>query len=85
MSVWLIKRSESLCTEVVGELPGVMKDIEVERVLQRLACMTLNANEIIAASLRRKQEGRSSLLDRIGRGYPIQIGENPFFTAEWIE
>lgn len=85
MSVWLIKKSESFCTEVVGELPGAMTDIEVERVLQRLACMNLNANEILAASLRRKKVGRLSLLDRIGRGYPIQVGENPFFTAEWIE
>lgn len=82
MERWIIRRVNGSSQEEIGSLPRHMNEQEVERALQRLACMHLSPDEILAASLRKGAKGRVTLLDRVGHGRPICVGENPFYTAE---
>ena len=82
---WIIRRYDSDDERIIAELPGHFGEKEIAILLQRLVCMHLDENEVIAASLRRGAKGRSPLLDRIGHGAPMQYGENPYFTAQWKE
>jgi hypothetical protein len=83
---WIIKKVDSLSGTTVGTLPGHMAESEVREVLRRLACRHLSEAEIIASSLRRRAKGRATLLDIIGSGAPISVGESPdHYIADWKE
>ena len=84
-SYWQIKKHDSLTEEILGLLPGNLSEVEVEQILQRLVCTTLYSQEILLASLRRNMAERTNLLDRVGRGMPIQYGHGEiFFTASLV-
>lgn len=82
LSSWQIKKVDASTEEVLGTLPGNMSKREVEIILQRLVCTTLNSQEILLASLRKDRPERTSLLYRVGSDLPIQYGHDAvFFTA----
>ena len=64
LSSWQIKKVDASTEEVLGTLPGNMSKREVEIILQRLVCTTLNSQEILLASLRNDRPERTSLLYR---------------------
>jgi hypothetical protein len=79
---WRITELDSNEPKAEYELPDYMTENEIEAILQRLVCRNLSADEILSASRRKNDPRRSTLLDRIGSGRPIQYGDNPFYTAE---
>lgn len=82
MAHWKITSYDGLTEQASWTLPGTMSEQQVETVLQRLVCSTLNQDEIIASSLPVGSSGRASHLDRVGSGLPMSFGNNPHFTAE---
>ena len=69
-----------------GEVPGILTDEEVGRILQRLAARHLSDQEVVAASLRKNFVGYAPLLectfDRAGpKGNIVTCGSNPHYIA----
>jgi hypothetical protein len=85
MRVWKISGWDSTTKVMEATLPGHMEPPEVIRALERLVSRHLSDNEVIAASLRRNAKGYAPFLERIGYGFPIQIGSNPYYIAEPME
>ncbi len=81
---WLITKWMGNAAIKRWEMSGQWSETEIELILQRLVCSGLNADEIISASLKKRDANRTKLLDRIGHGIPIQYGENPYYTAERV-
>ena len=79
---WLITKWVGNAAIKRWEMSGQWSEAEIEVLLQRLVCSGLTADEIISASLKKRDARRTKLLDRIGRGNPIHYGENPHYTAE---
>lgn len=80
-AVWQITRWDSDSKAHEWKLPSNLSESEVQTILQRLVCQNLSDAEIIGSSLRRGSPGRLTLLDRIGTGSPLTVGENPHYTA----
>ena len=83
--MWHISRVDGLKQVLVGQLPIAMSEKEVLEVLRSLYCAALSPREIFASSLRKGYKGRTKLLDQIGNGLPLQIGDVPCFIAERID
>jgi hypothetical protein len=69
-----------------SDAPGILSAEEIATMLQRLASRHLTDSEIVAASLRRKSKGYSSLLDpRIDKaaekGVTVTVGSDPYYVA----
>jgi hypothetical protein len=79
--IWHIEGYDGGALTFECSMPGNMSNREIEIVLQRLAARHLSENEVVSASLRRNAKNRSPLLDRIGNGFPIMYGENPYYIA----
>ena len=82
MRVWKISGWDSMTKIMEATLPGHMEPSEVTKALERLVCRHLSPSEVIAASLRRNAKGYAPFLERIGYGFPIQVGDNPYYIAE---
>jgi len=78
--VWIIEGWDSGDKFFETELLSISES-EIETVLKRLACRHLSDIEIVDSSRRANDTKRLSFLDRIGRGKPITVGENPYYTA----
>lgn len=79
--VWLIEGWNGTDQILECSIPGDMSESEVLEILKRLVARHLTSEEIVDSSLRRGRQNRLQLLDRIGSGLPIQVGENPYFIA----
>ncbi len=82
--MWQFKRFDGMHEEVIGRLPGNLSETEIIRVLQRLYSRELSHSEVLDASRRSNDPAYSPLLQLIGRQPALQVGENPFYTAEYI-
>ena len=78
---WLITKFDGTSHTLLGSTHGDLSEPEVLTILQRLACLDLSPSEIISASLRVSDETYVTLLERVGTGNPISVGENPHYTA----
>lgn len=81
MPHWKITSYDSLDERETWTLPGTMSEQQVEVVLQRLVCSSLNQNEIMTSSFPVDSPRRTIHLDRVGSGRPMSFGCNPHFTA----
>jgi len=69
-----------------GEVPGILTDEEVGRMLQRLVARHLTEREVVAASLRRNFAGYTALLEctfyrAATEGNMVMCGSNPHYVA----
>jgi hypothetical protein len=83
---WKITGYDGSCQIYAGEVPGILTDDEVGRILQRLAARHLTDQEVVAASLRKNFVGYAPLLecsfDRVApKGNMVMCGSNPHYIA----
>ena len=83
--VWRIKGWND--TELIFDqpMPGRLSEKAIAAILQRLACRHLSGEEIIDASRRPRDPGYRPLLERVGSGAPMTYGDNPFYTADFVD
>lgn len=85
MGTWKILKNDSDNDGVVvGELPGNMTEAEVAEIMRRLVSRQLTEEEVVLSSLRKGARLRRPFLDPV-HGEKLQYGENPFFSAQWLE
>ena len=82
---WVIRVYDGLELKNEYRRPkGYWSEIEMERILARLACMFLSAEEILNASQRRSSRFRSALLEvKTSNNAPVTmtVGQNPYVVA----
>ena len=85
---WRI-RSENALEPFEAFAPGSLSDSEVKVLLQRLACMALGSDEIIASSLRENAEGFQEHLEvrpiDVRKGGGWMTDGDPSWTAIIVE
>jgi len=85
MTRWIVTKHEGGLEADEWELPGELREAEVEEIVRRLVCRSLSEDEIIHASLPEDHSGRYVLLDRSDEPTMIQIGRNPYFIARLVD
>lgn len=87
--VWKIELLDGMNTIGVWEVSRQLTEKEIGTLMQRLVCSRSDANDIVAASLRKNMRGHSALLecrrDRGAEHYALMCGENPHCIATVIE
>ncbi len=84
MNTWRIQKFESFAEQDHWDLPGNLSPQEVTEILRRLAARYLTEEEVISSSLRASHKSKTDLLERVGSGPDIHIGDNPFYLAQLI-
>lgn len=82
---WKIEEYDGL--QLIGShtVPGNLTPKEMSQILKQLAARNLNAEEIIGANLRAKMRGKTTILEINNCNGVLQVGENPFLTAQKVE
>jgi hypothetical protein len=83
--MWVIKEWDGNDVRAEYSLPGDLSPDEVTAILQRMVCRSLTLEEILAASRRKGDPKRTSILDSVGKGHVIEFGHDPRYTAEKID
>lgn len=83
--LWKIEEYDGL--QLIGShtVPGNLTPKELSQILRQLAARHLNTEEIINANLRVKMRGKTNLLEVKNDNGVLQVGENPFLTAQKVE
>lgn len=81
MANWVLVKYGGTLEADRWELPGHLEERQVEEIVRRLVCRTLNEDDIINSSLPEGDIRRYILLDRNDDPTVIHMGENPFFIA----
>jgi hypothetical protein len=82
---WKIEEYDGLRLIGSHTVSGSLSSKEVSRILRQLAARHLNTEEIIHANLRVKMRGKTNLLEVKNDNGVLQVGENPFLTAQKVE
>lgn len=85
MAHWLITELDSTEEVQTWQLHGGYTHPEIHKILQRLACTKLNADEVLNSSRRRNDPKRLTFLEPNSKAPIIDYGEGYYFTAEWVE
>ena len=83
---WKITGYDGPHTKYSGQMPGLLTEDEIARVLQLLAARHLTHQEVVAASLPKNIIGYEPLLEchinRIApKGTMVTVGINPHYVA----
>jgi hypothetical protein len=82
---WKVEEYDGLELIESHTVPGNLTPKEMSQILIQLAARHLTAEEIISANLRAKMRGKTTILEVNNCNGVLQVGENPFLTAQKVE
>ena len=81
--IWIIRKLDGDDVLEEWSVTGALTEPEIHKMLQRLVSQNLDDDEIIASSLRKNNPKYRPLLERVGRGSPINYGAGINYTAHF--